>query len=65
MGRWRNADGIRSRHVRGDRSLVPGRTGGGCPVRRVRQWWRTMDRAEALLFVVQAVVLWKISNLPS
>jgi len=34
-------------------------------VRRVRDWWRTTDRAEALLFVVQAVVLWKISNLPS
>jgi hypothetical protein len=34
-------------------------------VRRVGCWWRTVDRAELLLFLVQAVVLWKISNLPS
>jgi hypothetical protein len=34
-------------------------------VRRVRCWWRTVDRAELLLFLAQAVVLWKISNLPS
>ena len=32
---------------------------------RVRGWLLALDRAEALLFLVQAVLLWKISQLPS
>ena len=32
---------------------------------RLRQWLRTFDGREALLFVAQAVVLWFVSTWPS